>query len=380
MKKKIIIAVIIILAFAIIISLGDKNDTKIEPVKNNSDTKYTHSDLVVDTKYEKINDFVNSIFDEVSFDGELAYVMNNDLDDYLTVDISSPKATTILTFYFDKNEKFQYLNIIYDNKDNDSLYLVKKFFRYSKFGISSGDSEDLNNILSASNIGDKELGNCILSKYSRKIITVKLKEEIENLDSSDNDNTESTTDNLYQSGNEEKNTTTSTSNNSNSNNSQNSNSSTDNQQAQISNSSVSVSKQNALKSARDYLNTMAFSRDSLIHQLEFEKFSTEDATYAVDNVGANWNEQAIKSAQDYLRYSAFSRDGLIKQLEFEKFTHEQAEYGVSNVTVDWNEQAAKSAQDYLKYSAFSRDGLIKQLEFEGFTYDQAVYGVNSVGL
>jgi hypothetical protein len=74
---------------------------------------------------------------------------------------------------------------------------------------------------------------------------------------------------------------------------------------------------------------MAFSRSGLIHQLEFEGFATEDATYGVDAVTVDWNEQAAKSAAGYLDVMAFSRSGLIHQLVFEGFTQEQAEYGVS---------------------------------------------------
>ena len=76
---------------------------------------------------------------------------------------------------------------------------------------------------------------------------------------------------------------------------------------------------------------MAFSHDGLIAQLEFEKFSNEDAIYGADNCGANWNEQAAKKAKAYLDTMAFSRDGLIVQLEFDKFTNEQAVYGVDKV-------------------------------------------------
>lgn len=36
----------------------------------------------------------------------------------------------------------------------------------------------------------------------------------------------------------------------------------------------------------------------------------------------------IKKAKQYLDFSAFSREGLIEQLEFDKFTTEQATYGV----------------------------------------------------
>ena len=145
-------------------------------------------------------------------------------------------------------------------------------------------------------------------------------------------------------------------------------------------SAASVSQQNALESAASYLNYSHFSYTGLIDQLEFEGFSTEDATWAVDRCGADWNAQALGQAGDYLDYSAFSYTGLIDQLEFEGFTTEQATYAVDSCGADWNEQAAKSAQQYLDYSSFSRDELIGQLEFEGFTHDQAVFGVDSVGL
>ena len=91
----------------------------------------------------------------------------------------------------------------------------------------------------------------------------------------------------------------------------------------------SVSQSNARQSAADYLDYSAFSRSGLIKQLAFEGFSTADATYGVDALGADWNEQAAKSAASYLEYSSFSRSGLIDQLVFEGFTRAQAEFGVS---------------------------------------------------
>lgn len=90
-----------------------------------------------------------------------------------------------------------------------------------------------------------------------------------------------------------------------------------------------VSQQNALRAAGDYLKFSAFSRPGLIHQLEYEKYSIEDSTWAVDRVTVDWNAQAAKSAADYLKFSSFSRSGLVEQLLYEGFTPEQAEYGVS---------------------------------------------------
>lgn len=138
---------------------------------------------------------------------------------------------------------------------------------------------------------------------------------------------------------------------------------------------LSTSQKNALRSAKEYLDAMSFSYQGLVEQLEYEKYSHDDAVYAVDNCGADWNEQAAKSAKSYLSTSAFSESGLIEQLEYENFTHDQAVYGVDNCGADWNEQAVKSAKSYLDVMSFSKDELIEQLEFDGFTHDQAVYGV-----
>ncbi len=89
------------------------------------------------------------------------------------------------------------------------------------------------------------------------------------------------------------------------------------------------SQENALATAKNYLSFTAFSRSGLIEQLEYEGFSTEDATFAVDNCGADWFEQAYKSAENYLSFTSFSHSGLVDQLIFEGFTAEEAEYGVT---------------------------------------------------
>jgi hypothetical protein len=93
-----------------------------------------------------------------------------------------------------------------------------------------------------------------------------------------------------------------------------------------------VSQQQALDDAQSYLNMdSGFSRDGLIGQLEFDKFSAADATYAADNSGADWNAQAVYSAQGYMKLGGFSRDSLISQLEFDKYTYAQASYAASQV-------------------------------------------------
>src|SRR5690554_944988 len=81
-----------------------------------------------------------------------------------------------------------------------------------------------------------------------------------------------------------------------------------------------LSQQNAVNMAKNYLAFMPFSKSGLVDQLEFEGFSNDDATYAVNNIDVDWNEQAVLSAQNYLDFMSFSRSGLIEQLKFEGFS------------------------------------------------------------
>jgi hypothetical protein len=94
-----------------------------------------------------------------------------------------------------------------------------------------------------------------------------------------------------------------------------------------------VSQQSAVRAAKNYLSVMGFSHDGLINQLtSFDGFSTADATFAVDSITVDWNEQAAKSAKNYLSVMGFSHDGLINQLtSFDGYTYAQASYGVAAV-------------------------------------------------
>lgn len=93
--------------------------------------------------------------------------------------------------------------------------------------------------------------------------------------------------------------------------------------------SGTVSQRNALSSAKSYLGIMAFSREGLIEQLEYEGYPYDDCVYGVDNSGADWSYQAMLSAKSYLRSSNFSYQGLVDQLVYEGFTYDQAVYGVT---------------------------------------------------
>ena len=100
---------------------------------------------------------------------------------------------------------------------------------------------------------------------------------------------------------------------------------------------MTAGQENALESARSYLDMGGFSRKGLIEQLSSsagEGFTQADARYAADRAHADWNQQAVESAQGYLDMGGFSRASLLDQLTSsagEGFTQEQARYAVSKV-------------------------------------------------
>lgn len=105
----------------------------------------------------------------------------------------------------------------------------------------------------------------------------------------------------------------------------------DERECDLVDSDVSAEFKEALGRAIDYINSQAFSRDGLVHQLEYSGYSNNVACYAADNCGVDWFEQAAKKAKEYLALQAFSYGGLIHQLEYSQFTHEQAVYGADAV-------------------------------------------------
>jgi len=147
--------------------------------------------------------------------------------------------------------------------------------------------------------------------------------------------------------------------------------------------------QQAVLKAMDYLDFMSFSLSGLIDQLEFEGFTTAEATHGAEAAFSTSSSgsgetasqaNARESAASYLSFMAFSRSGLIDQLEYEGYSTADATYGVDAQNADWNQQAALKAEEYLDFMSFTRSELIDQLLYEGFTQSEATYGVNQVGL
>jgi hypothetical protein len=92
-----------------------------------------------------------------------------------------------------------------------------------------------------------------------------------------------------------------------------------------------MNRTQAVRAAKEYLQTQAFSLKSLVSQLKYEGYSTSDATYGAKHSGANWMYQAVRAAKEYLQTQAFSFSGMVGQLEYDGFTHTQAVHGARAV-------------------------------------------------
>ncbi len=148
---------------------------------------------------------------------------------------------------------------------------------------------------------------------------------------------------------------------------------------------VPVEYRNALISAEGYSNVMNMSKQAIYDQLTSEygdKFDTDAAQYAVDNMTADWNENALETAENYSKTMNMSKQAIYDQLISEygsQFTEEQAQYAVDNMTADWNANALASAEAYQDTMSMSKQAIYEQLISEygaQFTAEQAQYAID----
>lgn len=105
--------------------------------------------------------------------------------------------------------------------------------------------------------------------------------------------------------------------------------------------SMTTAQSSALRSAKSYLSFAGFSRAGLMKQLTSEYgegFAAEDAEFAIAQLESagevDWNQEAVESAKSYLEFQGFSRDGLYDQLTSEygeNFTPDQANFALAAV-------------------------------------------------
>lgn len=96
-------------------------------------------------------------------------------------------------------------------------------------------------------------------------------------------------------------------------------------------------QENALAAAENYLNIGPFSKEGLIQQLSSpagDDYSKADATFAANNVDADFKAEAVEAAKNYLKITPMSKTALIEQLSSsagDKYTPEEARYAADKV-------------------------------------------------
>ena len=135
----------------------------------------------------------------------------------------------------------------------------------------------------------------------------------------------------------------------------------------------------ALNTAIEYLKIMNFSRRALSGQLQIEGFTSAEADYAVDNCGADWNEQALLKAEEMVsdgsNYSAMAVKEML--LSNYGYTGDEAEFAVQNCGADWNESALSAARSYMRMG-YSADEIAAILADDGYTSENILYALDNI--
>ena len=124
---------------------------------------------------------------------------------------------------------------------------------------------------------------------------------------------------------------------------------------------------------------MHFSRHALSGQLQIEGFTSAEADYAVDNCGADWNEQALLKAEEMVsdgsNYSAMAVKEML--LSNYGYTGDEAEFAVQNCGADWNESALSAARSYMRMG-YSVDEIAAILADDGYTSENILYALDNI--
>ena len=143
-------------------------------------------------------------------------------------------------------------------------------------------------------------------------------------------------------------------------------------------SNISESQKAALSKAIARTYTIPYSHVKLVNQLMEDGFSFEDAKFAADNCGADWNENAVWRVDVYFDIRPFSYKMLVNQLEYDGFTEDEIEYAAENRGKDWNEQAVIMAKACIRSGMDNKMRIIGYLEEHGFEDEQINYAMRKV--
>lgn len=141
----------------------------------------------------------------------------------------------------------------------------------------------------------------------------------------------------------------------------------------------------AIKRAKALASQGDYTEENLVEKLESEGFTQEQASIGAQVViqspdsKSKKSDSAVEAARKYFDTGNFTYTSLIDKLEQDGYSQEEAEYAADNCGADWNAQAAKEAEALLKDGLLTKEEIVDKLIFKGYTYEQAVYGAEANG-
>ena len=130
----------------------------------------------------------------------------------------------------------------------------------------------------------------------------------------------------------------------------------------------------ALYSSHDIVKMIGCSYPNLLNHLKAEGFSSEEAQFGAEHCDADWNELANLYARYRLNGKGISRLTLIADMSSEGFSEKQISYALENSEADWPHQAAICAANLYYEFHHNYEELCAELRMRGFTSDEAIYG------
>ena len=137
--------------------------------------------MVFNTKYSKINDYLNEMVSECDLEDETFSVVKESVTQgVIYVPVSHAASKSHFMFEFDANEEFKEIIVSYGINYEYVNSIIDKMLKYSKFELSSDEIDEINNIINGSNnkkannekrIGKYKISNLVNHSFIMEVIS-----------------------------------------------------------------------------------------------------------------------------------------------------------------------------------------------------------------
>lgn len=133
----------------------------------------------------------------------------------------------------------------------------------------------------------------------------------------------------------------------------------------------------ALSSAKKYIDNEPMSRDKLYYALLQDNFSNEAILYALENIEVDWNAECVEYTEHILGKDYYSESSLIYELADEEYTRDEINNAIDTLNIDWQNEAVQCA-NACRLGGFSEIGIRINFYNLGFNEDLTNYALETV--